>query len=52
MAVYLEAKMDATLDSREIRKAFRMGAYGSEEFTEVYAHRDSESLLEKGSEGN
>lgn len=42
MAVHLEARMEAEVDAGAIHKAFRVGAYGSEQFCEVFAPEGSE----------
>ena len=37
MAVHIKFKMDASIDAEEIPKSFRKGAFGDQEFVEIYA---------------
>lgn len=40
MAVHIELRIDASADAEEIRKSFRRGAFGNEEFMENYALKE------------
>jgi hypothetical protein len=37
MAVHIKFKMDASIDTEGIPKSFRKGAFGDQEFAEIYA---------------
>lgn len=49
MALHIELRMDASADAEEIRKSFRNGAFGNEEFVKAYSFKegfDDETCVE------